>query len=79
MDESPPTITEVLPVFDGHRVAFDAQLTISACYACSDGLWSSYTRSVRLRTPAPPVLAPYGDLPTSVSLFASHHSELTVG
>jgi len=79
MDESPPAVTEVLPVFDGHRVAFEAQLTISACYACSDGLWSSYTRSVRLRTPAPPVLASYRDLPAPVSLFASRHSELTVG
>lgn len=43
---------------DGKLVT-EAQLTWDACYACSDGLWGSYTRSARVRTQVPASLQPY--------------------
>ena len=74
-----PTITELLPVVDGRRLAFEAQATIATCYACSDGRWSSYTRSVRIRTAPPPLLAPYAELPSPVATFLARHPEMSFG
>jgi hypothetical protein len=77
---APPKLTELVPVVvDGRRLAFDAQLTIETCYACSDGRWSSYTRSVRIRTEPPPVLTAFAELPAGVATFLAHHSDLTLG
>lgn len=76
---APPAITEIVPVVEGRRLAFDAQLTIDACYACSDGLWSSYTRSVRVRTAPPAVLVPFTTLPASVTTFLGQHPNLSLG
>ncbi len=77
--DAPPAITELIPVVDGHRLAFEAQLTIDTCYACSDGAWSSYTRSVRVRTAPPPLLAAHAELPAGVAAFLSRHPELNLG
>lgn len=77
--DDPPSITELVPVVDGRRLAFEAQLTIDTCYACSDGAWSSYTRSVRIRTAPPPLLAPHAELPSGVAAFLSRHPDLTLG
>lgn len=77
--EDPPSITELVPVVDGRRLAFEAQLTIDTCYACSDGAWSSYTRSVRIRTAPPALLAPHAELPSGVAAFLSRHPDLTLG
>jgi len=45
-DTEKPEPTQLVPVY-GERGALrlDVQFTRSACYVCSDGLWSSYTRS----------------------------------
>lgn len=73
-------ITEILPVVEGSsKVAFQAQLTVPTCYACGDGLWSSYTRSVRVKAPAPAPLASFTELPTQVSIFLAHHTGLSLG
>jgi hypothetical protein len=73
-------ITEILPVVQGSgKVSFEAQLTVPTCYACGDGLWSSYTRSVRVKAPAPPPVASFTELPSQVWVFLSQHSGLTLG
>lgn len=74
-------ITQVLPTLDptSGKVGFQAQLTVPTCYACSDGLWSSYTRSVRVKAPAPTDLASFGEVPSQVSVFLSRHPGLTLG
>jgi hypothetical protein len=73
-------ITEVLPVVEGSgKVAWQVQLTVPTCYACGDGLWSSYTHSVRVKTPAPAPLASFRELPSQVVMFLSHHPGLTLG
>jgi hypothetical protein len=64
-----PELTAVIPRFGPDRVRFDAQLTAPTCYACSDGVWSSYTRSVRLPTAPPPVLVNDAELPDAVRRF----------
>lgn len=75
----PPEITELLPVLTGGELVFEAQVTIPTCYACSDGLFGSYTRSVRLRTePTRPLLA-RTNVPPSVLAFVRRHPEWTVG
>lgn len=73
-------VTEILPVVQGSgKVAFEAQLTVPTCYACGDGAWSSYTRSVRVKAPAPPPVASFTELPSQVWVFLSQHSGLTLG
>ena len=60
-------LTMLIPRLAGARLALTYQFTADACYACSDNLWSSYSRSVRL--PArelPPALAPYAAIPVEV-------------
>lgn len=74
-----PQITELLPVFRGGQLRFEAQITTVSCYACSDGLWSSYTRSVRLETEPPAVVAPWIAVPPTVVTFARDHKDLTIG
>lgn len=74
-----PKITELLPVFRDGQLRFEAQITTVSCYACSDGLWSSYTRSVRLDTEPPPVVAPWVAVPPTVATFAREHRDLTIG
>ena len=78
-----PRLTELLPVMrtvgSGRRLAFEAQLTIETCYACSDGLWSSYTRSVRVPAAPPAVLSPFSELPSGVATFLLHRPDLTLG
>jgi hypothetical protein len=64
-----PELTAVIPRFGPDRVRFEAQLTAPTCYACSDGVWSSYTRSVRLPTAPPPVLGSDAELPYAVKRF----------
>jgi hypothetical protein len=79
--EGKAEITELLPVVDpsSRSVGFQAQLTVPTCYACGDGLWSSYTRSVRVKTSAPPALASFSELPLQVSVFLSRHPGLALG
>jgi hypothetical protein len=75
-----PDITEILPVVEGSgKVGFEAQLTAPTCYACGDGLWSSYTRSVRVKARPPAPIAGFTEVPSQVGVFLSHHPGLTLG
>lgn len=62
-------LTMIVPrLGNAPRASFQYQFTGDACYACGDGRWSSYTRSVLL--PAgdtlPPVLAAAAEIPAEV-------------
>lgn len=76
---STPEITELFPVLRGDRLHFDAQVTVPSCYACGDGLWSSYTRSVRVAARPPPEIARQAWVPHGVLAFAKAHPDLAVG
>lgn len=77
--EGEPEITEIIPFIREGRVRFEAQVTGSACYACGDGRWSSYTRSVRVPVDTPPALALHAHVPRGVAAFAQAHPDLAVG
>ena len=68
-------LTELRPRWqaDGKLVT-EAQLTWEACYACSDGLWGSNSRSARVPTPLPQSLAPYSTAPAAVITWWSTHA-----
>lgn len=77
----PLELTEIVPAF-----APDASLTVSArftggaCYACSDGEWSSYSVSSLQALSAPPAaLAAWATPPAPVSTFAREHPDVLVG
>jgi hypothetical protein len=74
-------LTEVVPSFGpGARLDVRYQLTAFTCYACGDGAWSSYSKSMRVdarRTPSP--LRPWVTPAPGVHAFALAHPELTVG
>ncbi len=69
--DEPPEITELVPLLSGTEVVFEAQVTFASCYACGDGRWSSYTRSVRVTTAPPPMLSSYSVLPPALALLVS--------
>lgn len=69
----PLEVTEVFPVLRGDNVRFTVQVTGPACYACSDDLWSSYTRSVRFEVPPPPALAGRSRVPRPVADIARRY------
>jgi hypothetical protein len=75
------SLTEIVPFFGPDaRLDVRYQLTAFACYACSDGSWSSYSRSTRFdarRTPAP--LRTWVVPAAGVHAFALAHPELTLG
>ena len=49
--EPPVVPTRVAPMFSPEgNVWFEHEFAARTCYACSDGVWSSFTRSVRVRT-----------------------------
>lgn len=79
--EGKAEITEIVPVLDAAsgKVAFQAQLTVPTCYACGDGAWSSYTRSVRIKAQPPAALTAFGTLPSQVAVFLSAHPGLAFG
>ena len=79
VDDQSFEITELRPVFHDGELSFEAQVTIDACYACSDGNWSSYTKSVRVPAEIPEVAVPYAHVPPEVARFAKEHPELTIG
>ncbi|MBX3188774.1 MAG: hypothetical protein KF819_17280 [Labilithrix sp.] len=75
-------VTEVRPVLRGLRAGplpFEAQVTVADCYACSDGSWGSYARSVRLPSAPPRALAARAEVPEGVARFAQAHPDLAVG
>lgn len=77
-----PEVTELLPVLTGGELAFEVQVTVPTCYACSDGLFGSYSRSVRVRMTsleATAPLLPYANVPRHVAAFARRHPDWVVG
>jgi len=80
-EESLPEFVQLLPVYDARgRLGLDAQFTRFACYACSDGLWSSYTRSAVIPSGwLPEQLAPFAAPPEGVTAFLSAHRGFKLG
>ncbi len=53
-------LTKMRPIVNNDELGIEVLLTGGTCYACSDGLWDSYTRSAALVSPVcPGRLAPY--------------------
>jgi hypothetical protein len=74
-------LTEIVPSFDaGARLRVAFQFTAPSCYACSDRLWSSYSKSMRKPVPSvPEPLRAWEQPPAGVRTFAIAHAELHVG
>lgn len=74
-------VAQFSPIY-GQRGALrlDVQMTRWACYACSDGEWSSYTRSVTLPTNwIPERMKAWVMPPVVVKDFAETHPEWQIG
>ncbi len=70
--ESPEelALTMLLPSYECGRLRLVMQFTGDACYACSDGLWSSYSQSGRAPSMTlPAILQPYAEMPPAVVQF----------
>lgn len=80
-DDVLPEIVQLLPVYSGRGVLrLDGQWMRSACYACSDGLWSSYSRSAILETGfLPPRFASYAVPTVSIKVFLETHPGFEMG
>jgi hypothetical protein len=65
------------PAWTSGRLAMDHHFTTFACYACSDGMWSSYTRAASVHDEnVPASLAPYASLPDPVSAWIASHGDV---
>jgi hypothetical protein len=80
-DEPEIALTEVLPHYRRDaELAIDLQFTSPTCYACSDGAWSSYSKSTTRTARAIPTALRTWETPTAgVRAFARGHAELVVG
>lgn len=76
-----PELVMLTPAYrPGGRLRWDAQLTRWDCYACSDGLWSSYTRSAVVPTTfRSGRFAPWANLPSGVMRFLAQRRDLALG
>lgn len=74
-DEDGPFLTALVPRVAGEGVLeLGRQMTLPACYACSDGLSSSYTRSaIVYRRALPRVLEPHAAVPSAVRALQAAH------
>ncbi len=64
--------TAILADLDAGGVRLEHQFSAAACHECSDGQWSSGTRSVRVAARAlPERLAPLAEIPPPVVAFAA--------
>jgi hypothetical protein len=74
-------LTAILPSYDREgRLAVGMQFTAPSCYACSDGAWSSYSKSTTVAVPVlPEALRAWATAPAGVRAFARAHPELAVG
>jgi len=84
VDEPTPNdevgITEARVDWTGGRLGFAYQLTTSTCYACGDGAWSSYTKSVSLDAPSlPAALSGHREVPAPVKKWLAAHPGATLG
>ncbi|WP_437334057.1 hypothetical protein [Sorangium sp. So ce394] len=76
-----PELVQIAPAYDERgALRLTAQLARSACYACSDGAWSSYSRSAVVpveRTPAR--LAAWASTPPDVRAFLERTPGVRLG
>jgi hypothetical protein len=74
-------LTEIVPTYgQDAQLSLGMQFTAPSCYACSDGAWSSYSKSTRRVAPIiPDALRAWAVAPDGVRAFARAHPELTVG
>lgn len=80
-DSSKPEPAQLLPMY-GERGALriEAQFARWACYACSDGQWSSYTRSAVVPTDwIPERMRAWVTPPVVVKEFLEAHQDLRLG
>ncbi len=80
-EENLPELVQIVP-FYGERggLRVDAQFMRGDCYACSDGAWSSYTRSVVLPSEwMPERFAPWSTPPVAVVKFLQSRSGFVLG
>ncbi|MRG98084.1 hypothetical protein [Polyangium spumosum] len=79
--EDLPELVQIMPVYGlrgGLRV--DAQFMRGDCYACSDGLWSSYTRSAVLPSDGMPErFAPWSTPPVALVKFLQSRAGFVLG
>jgi hypothetical protein len=76
-----PALVQIMPVY-GPRggLHVEGQFMRWACYACSDGLWGSYTRSAVLPTGwMPERFSPWVTPPISVREFLDKHPGFRLG
>jgi len=80
-DEPEIALTEVLPHFSHDaELTVDLQFTAPTCYACSDGAWSSYSKSTtRTARGVPAALRAWATPTPGVRAFARAHPELVIG
>ncbi|MDI1432714.1 hypothetical protein [Polyangium sorediatum] len=79
--EDLPDLVQILPVY-GERggLRVDAQFARADCYACSDGLWSGYTRSVIVPSEwTPERFAPWSTPPVAVVKFLQSRPGFALG
>ncbi|MEM9191192.1 MAG: hypothetical protein AAGF12_18565 [Myxococcota bacterium] len=63
------------PLFTHNALLVEHQLVGSTCYACSDGLWGSYSASISVTTQSVPLaLQDYAELPVEVRNVLADHS-----
>jgi hypothetical protein len=74
-------LTELVPTYGQEaQLSLAMQFTAPSCYACSDGAWSSYSKSTRRAAPMiPDALRAWAVAPDGVQAFARAHPELAVG
>lgn len=79
--EDLPDLVQIFPVY-GERggLRVDAQFARADCYACSDGLWSGYTRSVVVPSEwMPERFAAWSTPPVAVVKFLQSRPGFTLG
>jgi hypothetical protein len=74
-------LTELVPTYGQEaQLSLAMQFTAPSCYACSDGAWSSYSKSTKRVAPMiPDALRAWAVAPDGVRAFARAHPELAVG
>lgn len=78
--QSEVQLTQTLVDWRAGSLAVQYQFTAGTCYACSDGAWSSYTKSVALDAPGlPRALAAHREVPMAVKTFLEKNPGVTLG
>lgn len=80
-DTNEPAFARFIPVYNEHgALRIDVQFARWACYACSDGEWSSYTRSATIPTNwLPERMKTWAMPPVVVKEFAKTHPDWQIG